>query len=118
MTYTFYNPKYEMINVMRPVQVSDTVYYVNVFDPRIIEMMLGITEWRAYTHDSTVPLTTVSYRYYNTTTLDWVILTYNGGIHEFEIEDGALLRIPSLASVGQVFAQARSPSRIGQSTSI
>lgn len=118
MTHTFYNPKYEMAKVMRSVQIGDTTYVVNMFDPKLLDLLNGITQYRQYQYESTIPLTTVSYKSYNTTTLDWVILMYNGGIHEFELEDGMLLRIPSLASVGQVFAEARSPSRIGQTTSI
>ena len=118
MAYTFWNPKYERAKVMKTVKIDGVDYYLNIFDTRIMDLMRNITQFRQHPYDSSIPLTTVSHRYYGTTTLDWVIIMYNGYIHEFEIPDGTIMRIPSLSNVGRVFADVRQPSQVGQVTTI
>lgn len=113
MPYTFYNPKYERAKVMRTVEFNDNVFYLDIFDPKLVELMRNIKRYKPYQYDITIPLTTVSYKSYMTTTLDWVILMYNGFCHEFEIEDGTVLKVPALSSIGSVFAEATNPSNVG-----
>ena len=63
-------------------------------------------------------ITTISYRYYRTTTLWWAILAYNGFIHPLEIEEGFKLKIPNLNQLNNVFDSQTAQTQTNRNRSV
>lgn len=101
---TTYDPTFSREKRMEPVY-SDRYKepgWVDPLDPRIQRILTGNISYDVYSYRSE-PLTTISYKYYNTTTLWWVIMMFNGFLHPHDIPSGTQLRIPSLAALQPAF---------------
>lgn len=47
------------------------------------------------------PLTTISFKEYNTDSLWWIVLLYNGFTHPSDIPDGYMLRLPDISIINE-----------------
>ncbi len=108
-----YNPVFSRINLMNPVTVS----VPNPFKPnfpiqeilldrlstRYVDIMKYLNSYTNYTWTG-IKITTLSYQYYQTTTLWWLILMYNGLSHPLELTPGMLLKIPLPSQVTSYFS--------------
>lgn len=93
-------PLYQAIvepNVEDPDPIFKEIWY-DPLDPKITSIFENITS--VSTHDyQRDPITTISYNYYGTTSGWWIILAYNGYMHQDEIPAGASLDIPDLDTI-------------------
>lgn len=72
--------------------------WVDPLDPRLLKIFRGRIPYSEFAYDGK-PITTISYKFYNTTSLYWLILAFNGILHQQFIPDGAILKIPSLSYI-------------------
>lgn len=92
-----YREEYDRTNLMKTVS-DDNYPYTNILDP-LDERLLKILK-NSFIIDkilwNSTPITTISYKYYETTTLFYVILMYNGFLHEHDIPYGYEIKIPAI----------------------
>ena len=69
--------------------------WVDPLDPRLLKLLDGVKVYKTITWNGT-PLTTLSQRFYGTTSLHFIFLMFNGFIHPQEIPMGTTLKVPTL----------------------
>lgn len=81
--------------------------WVDPLDPNIINLVDKFkNSLEQYKYVAGLPMTTISYRLYGYTSAWWIILYLNGYMHENEISDGAMLRVPSAISMNAILREA------------
>ncbi len=115
--YTFYNPQYALSNILGVVTIKG-IDYLDMLDPRIIKFINSVKNFQITVYDSSVPLTTLAYQIYGTTTLYWTILVFNGYFHELEIPVGAVLKLPNLNDFKDIFIPQVAAQRRGQTITV
>jgi hypothetical protein len=87
--------------------------FLDLLDSRIIKRFRSIRSWTPYSYEMGMNLPLLSYKYYNTTTLYWVIAVYNGIIDPFGIRHGTLIKIPDYTEITQALADIKSKKKQG-----
>jgi hypothetical protein len=90
-----YQSQYDRTQLMKPVSDDNYPYtkILDSLDERVLNTVKNSPVSTSIIWDST-PITTISYRFYGTTTLFYAILMYNGYLHEHDIPRGAEIKIP------------------------
>lgn len=110
---TFYDPRFAISKLMRIVEV-DNEQHLDLLDPKLHKLLSQVVSTRRIIYDNSLPISSISYNAYRTTSLDWFILMYNGIIHELDIPNGTELKIPILRNIEGVFSDPKSFTRRGQ----
>lgn len=92
-----YNVSYERKNFMGNTksQKYGEADWVDPLDPRLIALLQGKVPYVEVVYTNQ-PITNISDTHYNTTTLWWLILMFNGYLHAHDIPDGVRLKVPSI----------------------
>lgn len=101
------NPLYQKKN-FQPIITIDGINYRDTLAQKYVDFIPRLTAFATFIYTGE-QLTTISYRFYGTTTLWWLILMFNGYYHWMEIDPGTILRIPSKVEIDSYISQ-RSPT--------
>lgn len=103
---TFYSPKYSRTNFMEEIPVlvgkGKARTYVNILDrldEKYIEIVNNTVSSKSYTVSDGDNLPNISWKFYQTTTLWWIIARVNGIVDPLSIKSGDILRIPDFNSI-------------------
>ena len=111
-----YNARYARSNALTLITLENddgTPYAeIDLFDIRIHRLITSVKKAQPYTINQSEKLVNISYQAYNTTSLWWVLVLYNGLIHAYDIYPGMVLRIPDLFEI--TIALNQFPSRVGE----
>lgn len=97
---SFYVEKYARSKFM-VIETQNTDTYIDFFSDKSIKMVQNLQRHSLHTFTAGQKLTKISYDYYGTTTLWWVILVYNGFFHPLEVPYGIVLLIPYIADIDE-----------------
>lgn len=96
---TNYAEEFTRSNFMAEVPSElDGTNWIDPLDPRLIAIFKEQTPYEEYKYSSE-SITTLSYQFYSTTSLWWLILMFNGFLHPHDIPPGYALKIPSSAFI-------------------
>lgn len=114
---TFSNPNYFLANIQSIVGTYDPgdipAQMLDFFDPVFTDLMNNISNPYVFEVDGAISLPIVSYRFYGTTSLWWLIAMYNGLLYPTDVEAGNVLYIPKIENVEYIL-EAR--KRLNQKT--
>lgn len=103
---TFYSSKYSRTNFMEEIPVlvgkGKARTYVNILDrldEKYIEIVNNTVSSKSYTVSDGDNLPNISWKFYQTTTLWWIIARVNGIVDPLSIKSGDILRIPDFNSI-------------------
>jgi hypothetical protein len=96
---TYSNPKFYRSNFMAQVTLDDGTIINDIFDRRLVQLIRNISSSSNILYNDSMKLCNLSFSFYGTTSLDWVILVYNGFIHPYEIPSAITLLVPSYFDV-------------------
>lgn len=65
----------------------------------------GITQYSPIRYNKTKKFTTLMYERYGNTTCYRIVLTFNGFMHPYEIEEGAIINLPDPLQLSQLIQQ-------------
>lgn len=71
----------------------------DIFDPDLTSLLDSLTAAQLYRYQGFEHMPTLVRRLYNTTTLWWLVMKYNGFYHEWEIPAGGLMYFPVLQQI-------------------
>jgi hypothetical protein len=115
---TNYDSRYNLINIapIYELEIGDDkiIFSVDVLDHKLTRLINSIQDYFPYIYDGQEHITTISYKAYNTTTLYWLIVMYNGIMHPLEIEPGLILKIPKMTEVSRFFQEASAKRNKGR----
>lgn len=83
----------------------DRVDWYDPLDMKINKMFNNIQRVGSYPYQGE-PITTISFRCTGSTTNWWIILQYNGFLHQDEIPRGTMLTIPDFATIKALARQS------------
>jgi hypothetical protein len=86
--------------------------WIDPLTPSFIRFLKSDFKYATHEFVASEPLTTVSYRYYDTTSLWYLIVYVNGFMHPDEIPSGTLLKIPYKSDIEYLLTETR-PSKSG-----
>jgi len=103
----FYQPTSSNANFLRSKFISavDVINnfqpenHVDLLNPKLIQLINSLTVFSTYQFKRADKLVNISYKYYRTTSLWWLILLASGQIHPYEIPEGSVLLLPSLTEM-------------------
>lgn len=96
---TNYDPSFARSAFMATVvSTDDGSVWIDPLDQRLLNLLNGDIPYDAFSYRSE-SITTISFRYYRTTSLWWLIVMFNGFIHPHEIPSGYVLKIPKLSYI-------------------
>lgn len=116
MTSTFYNPTLVRTAFMDVHTIEDNDDFLNVKttyqlldlqSEEIYRILRNLTRYTVYRWKSTDKLSNLSYNYYETTSLWWIIAAFNGIVHELELEDGTEILIPDHLQIIETVQKAQ-----------
>ena len=111
---TNYDQNFERSKFMDVVtSADDASLWIDPLDPRILNIIAGEIPYDIFSYRSE-SITTISYQYYSTTTLWWLIVMFNGFLHPHEIPSGYKLKIPKLSYIMNKVKKSTSDSIKGQ----
>jgi hypothetical protein len=87
--------------------------WIDPLTPSFIKFLKSNFKYVSYTFVASEPLTTLSYRFYDTTSLWYLLLYVNGFMHPEEIPAGAILKIPYKDDIDFLLTETRQ-TRSGQ----
>jgi hypothetical protein len=97
---TEYNSKYSIANFIPFIEIQDQFGNVEVVPDylnwSLTSLLATLTDWIPVTYDGSLPLVTLVARMYNTTTLIWLVLIYNGFMNALEITPGTTIKMPRI----------------------
>lgn len=100
---TNYAAKYNIVRFIPIIEIEyDNGYVEHIPDTlnwNITKLLNNITEFEPVIFDGSIPLTTIVYRYYGTTTLTWLVEMYNGIVQPLEIVSGSTINMPSITEI-------------------
>ena len=105
-------PKYWQTTFLPTVVNDNDELTIDVLTDRFVDLIEAITITTPYTVKEGDKLTTVCYRFYQTTSLYYLILYYNGLLFWDEVLPGDIIQIPNLAQINSFFGRNR--QQIGQ----
>lgn len=114
------NPRYERINLMSAVTVTDKGIQrqqLDVFSQKYYTLLNNITTSKPYPNQVTNPITTISQEVYGTTSLWWFIAKYNGSINPLDIDTSTPLKIPNKEDLDSIMSNVPT-NRQGQVVTI
>lgn len=76
--------------------------WIDPLTPDFLRFLRAPYATKLHSYDGSLPITTLSYRYYGTTSLWYLILYANGYMHPHEIPSGAALKIPDPSQVSRL----------------
>lgn len=79
--------------------------WLDIFDPNIKSFLDAITQTTPMLDDIAIPITTVVYKLYATTSLWWFYLMYNGIMHPLRRVGGTHMLAPSMQQITQTSTQ-------------
>lgn len=86
---------------------GDIFNHLDFLDHKLTTLLNNITAWTPYTYDGIEKISAIAYKFYNTTTLWWVIMMYNGYIHPLEITPGVVIKIPDINTVNDYLREVK-----------
>lgn len=101
---TNYDPSGEYSLFFNIVKDENNDTFLDVLEGRLVEAIRSIRLWTPHKYQLGNNLPLISYRFYGTTTLYWVIATYNGIVDPFSIQQGQVIRVPSYTQVMQALS--------------
>lgn len=109
LTSTFYDPTYEPNSLMRSYELlypdGTTEDYLDLADWNYRAIIRGITKYSAIRYNKTKKFTTLMYERYGNTTCYRIVLTFNGFMHPYEIDEGATVYLPDPTELAQLIQQ-------------
>ena len=72
---------------------------IDLLNPKIVKLFDYITNYNTHVYQAHEKIVTLSYNYYGTTSLWWLIILASGQIHPYEIQPGTTLLLPFLNQV-------------------
>ena len=107
-------PDYLRSNFMDVVENPFGEAWIDPLSDGITQLLRQSSKnYELYRHEG-YPLTSVSYKFFGTTSLWYVILYINGYLHPDEISLGEELKIPDLQIAQTLIAKQRAVSRTGE----
>jgi len=103
-TSTNYSPKYLQTEHHK---VGSNGLWQDPLSPAVIGLRKAVTKYSTITYRGE-PITTICRNEYNTTTIWWIVLMYNGYIHPSEIKVGSLLKLPNRDQISAYLGRNRS----------
>ena len=91
--------------------------WIDPLTPSFVKFLKSDFKYVSYVFVASEPLTTLSYRFYDTTSLWYLILYVNGFMHPEEIPAGTLLKIPYKDDIEFLLTETR-PSKSGQTLTV
>lgn len=93
-----YDKTYSRLNFMGTVPDGSGNVWVDPLDPNLQSLLSGDIPYDVYVYKNDA-ITTISQNYYNTTSLWWLIVMFNGFVHPHMIPSGYSLKIPKLTYI-------------------
>lgn len=103
LSSTFYDKRWSSNELMRSYELE--------YEDGAIEERIDYSDWRftsmlkrlrsstPYTYNGFEKFTTIVYRYYGNTTIYRIVLAFNGYMHPYEIDRGAVIRMPDVTEL-------------------
>ena len=104
------SPKYWQTTLLPTITING-VSHIDVLADRLVDLIETITTAIPYTVREGDKLTTVCYQFYQTTSLYYLILTYNGLLFWDEVSPGDIIQIPDLSQINSFFGRNRQQTR-------
>jgi hypothetical protein len=101
------NVHYERHNLMNSVEVSkddaSTESYLDYFSPKYYTLLDNIGNSVPYGNNAPIKITTLSQKQYQTSSLWWIISSYNGYLNPLGIGTGNILDMPVKSDIDEIF---------------
>lgn len=109
LTSTFYDPTYSPNQLMRSYELQfpdgTTEEHLDLSDWNYRAIIRGITQYSPYRWNSTKKFTTLINDTYGNTTCYRIVLTFNGFMHPYEIDEGAIIYLPDPTELNGLISQ-------------
>lgn len=107
-TSTNANVKYFKSRLLK-TQIVNKVLRIDIFNYKFSAgLRQSIKNYQQHRFKDDEHLPNISYQYYGTTSLWWIISRFNGITHPLEIDPGTIIRIPNLQEVNDYISEVRS----------
>jgi hypothetical protein len=116
-------PQYFMSAFMEQVNIGENVdgggpLYLDMLDPRVESLLRSLSPIFSIMDNLAIPITTLTFKLYQNTTMWWLLLMFNGVIHPLERNPGTL-QIPAVNAVSSnAVKTANTPSTRGTTITI
>jgi len=91
--------KYSITNFIPVVEIQNPDGSVDVLPDylnwSLTSLIKLLTDWKPVEYDGSIPFVTLVYYTYLTTSLDWLVLIYNGFMSALEIPPGSTICMPN-----------------------
>jgi hypothetical protein len=113
MPGTTYREKYDASLVLSRVYRENDGWMIDPLSQVILDMCDSITVYDEYVYKDKDVFPSIVYKHYNTTTLGWFVLYFNGLMSPFDLQPGMVLKFPLLEQIdrGLALSQRNESSR-------
>jgi hypothetical protein len=98
LTSTNYDPTYAPNSLMRSYELiypdGEIEDHLDLADWNYRAIIKGISMFKPYRYNGYEKFTTIVYNEYGNTTCYRIVLTFNGFMHPYEIDNGAVINLP------------------------
>jgi hypothetical protein len=109
LTSTAYDPNYAPNNLMRSYELQyedgSIEEYLDLADWNYRAIIKSITQYSQIRYNKTKKFTTLMYERYGNTTCYRIVLAFNGFMHPYEIDEGAIVYLPDPLQLSQLIQQ-------------
>ena len=109
------NPKYWQSNLLS-IRSTSVGNFPDFLSDRLNDLIESITSYEPYTVRGGDRLTNISFQFYNTTSLYYIILHFNGLLFWSDVQAGDIIQIPDRSQIDRFFG--RNIQQIGQRITI
>jgi hypothetical protein len=109
LSSTFYSPEYSPNQLMRSYELlypdGSTEDHLDLADWNYRAIIRSITKYSPIKWNTTKKFTTLMYETYGNTTCYRIVLTFNGFMHPYEIDEGAIVYLPDPEELSGLITQ-------------